>query len=72
MRRGVWLMGVALLRGLLRAVSVIKIEYPAVEPSSRRAVEPSSRRAVEPSYLRPVFGHERAGMGPLPTVRLSV
>ncbi len=36
------------------------------------AAEPPSRRAAEPPHPRPGFGHERAGMGPLPPVRLSI
>ena len=42
------------------------------EPPSRRAAEPPSRRAAEPRHLRPGVGHERFGMGPLPSAGLLV
>ena len=34
--------------------------------------EPPSRRAAEPPHLRPGVGHERFGMGPLPSAGLLV
>ncbi len=34
--------------------------------------DPDVTIAAEPPHLRPVFCHERAGMGPLPPVRLPV